>query len=69
MQVLNIELINPKAITLLRGLEEMQLLTIRENINPFDAFLKNMRKKANNAPSLEEIALEVEQVRSSRYEK
>ncbi len=68
MRALNIELINPKAMALLMDLQEKHLIIIHDSSNSFDSFLLDMRKKANMVPSIEEIAVEVDSVRSARYE-
>jgi hypothetical protein len=54
MEVLNIEIVNPKAKTLLMNLAEM---------------LAKLRRNEAEVPSLEEITEEVETVRQARYEK
>ena len=71
MTTLQIDLLNPKAGKLLKNLEDMNLISIRNTSD--DGFLKlvnKLRSKAKkNPPSLEEITREVELVRASRYAK
>jgi len=69
METLNIEILNPKAIKLLNDLEELKLIKIDKEYSTSDfiKFVKQLRRKAKNVPSLEEITKEVEIVRSKRY--
>ena len=68
---IQVDILNPKATKLLKGLEELNLISIREQKE--DGFLKvvkKLRAKASpNPPSLEEITKAVESVRSKRYAK
>ncbi len=71
MDTLKIEILNPKAIKLLKNLADMDLIAIRDSSN--DDFIKainKIRTKAKkNPPSLEAITKEVEIVREKRYAK
>lgn len=70
MDTLRINIINPKAIQLLKDLADMDLISIQSNSeNGFEDILKRLRAKSTSAPSLEEITKEVEAVRSARYAK
>jgi hypothetical protein len=64
-----VDILNPKATKLLRDLEELKLITLKEQEN--DGFMKVVKrlraKAAKNPPSLEEITRVVEKVRSKRY--
>lgn len=64
-----IDILNPKAVQLLRDLADLELISIHEISD--DGFLdvvNRIRAKAkDNPPSLEEITKEVEAVRSKRY--
>ena len=71
MNTMQIEILNPKAGKLLRNLEELNLIAIRDNSD--DGFMKlvnKFREKAKkNPPTMEEITREVEIVRTNRYAK
>jgi hypothetical protein len=71
MESIRIEIINPKAKSLIKNLADMDLIRIKkEKINlEFKELLDNIRKQSKDAPSLEEITKEVELVRKTRYEK
>lgn len=69
MEALKIEILNPKALKLIRDMEELNLIKISsEPISKMQAYLKRMRKNSDSAPSLEEIAKMVDEVRSARNE-
>jgi hypothetical protein len=71
METLRIDIINPKAKSLLKGLADLNLIKIKkEKVKPeFKELLDKMRINADEAPSLDEIATEVNSVRKARYEK
>lgn len=70
MSTLRIDILNPKAVKLLKDLAELNLIAIKDDSNNnFLSVLKKLRSKAKSAPSLEEITKEVELVRRSRYAK
>lgn len=70
MDSVRIDILNPKAKKLLEDLEALELIAIRKDENQsFEEVLGRLRKKAESAPSLEEITKEVEAVRSKRYDK
>ena len=71
METIRIEIINPKAKSLIKSLADMDLIRIRKGKikSEFTDLLERLRAKSDNAPSLEEITKEVEAVRESRYEK
>ena len=70
MNTLRIDILNPKAIKLLKDLADLNLIAIQDDSKmDFSNTLKKLRSKAKSAPSLEEITKEVESVRGSRYEK
>ena len=66
---LQVEILNPKATTLLQNLADLNLISIKGNSD--DGFMKVVNKLRSNAgknpPSLDEITKEVESVRSKRY--
>lgn len=70
MSTLRIDILNPKAVKLLKNLADLNLIAIQDNSKSgFEKILKKLRSKAKSAPSLDEITKEVELVRSKRYEK
>lgn len=69
MNVIKIELIDPRAILLLEDLARLDLIRIAEEEGPqkrFSALLARLRSQTEVAPDPEEIAKEVELVRSER---
>lgn len=67
---ITINILNPKAVKLLKNLAELNLISINsEKKNGFADVLKKLRSNSSNKPSLEEITTEVEKVRAKRYEK
>ena len=68
---LQVEILNPKATTLLQNLADLNLISIKGNQDDgFMKIVKKLRLKAGkNPPSLDEITKEVESVRSKRYGK
>ncbi|TDE14619.1 hypothetical protein [Dyadobacter psychrotolerans] len=69
MDTLRINILNPKARTLLKDLADMDLIEIQDTAdNGFAAVLKRMRSK-QIVPSLDDITREVEKVRTKRYAK
>lgn len=71
METIQIDILNPKAIRLLKNLAELNLIRIqKENLkSEFQELLDNLRINSDEAPSPEEIAEEVEAIRKARYEK
>lgn len=70
MEVLKIEILNPKALKLIKGMQELQLIKVSdEPISSLKVYLKKMRRNAATAPSLDEITKIVEDVRAKRYAK
>jgi len=65
MESLSVEIINPKAKTLLRNLAAMNLIQIR-NQPTLASMLATLRRNEAQVPSLEEITQEVEFVRQTR---
>lgn len=69
MESYQIKILNPKAVKLLEDLADLNLISFkRNNENEFLKIIDEIRKKAGNPPSLEEITNEVEMVRAERYE-
>jgi len=70
MNTLRIDILNPKAIRILKELVDLDLITIQDTSkNGFASVLKRLRTKTKHVPTLEEITKEVEIVRSKRYAK
>lgn len=70
MTTIQIDVLNPKAIKLLRDLADLNLIAIRKpSKNNFATVLSKFRQKAIVAPTLDEITKEVELVRAKRYAK
>jgi len=67
MEALSVQIINPKAKSLLLNLEEMNLIQIKSN-SSFSEILAKLRRNEVEVPTPEEIAEEVELVRQKRYE-
>lgn len=69
METLQIEILNPKAKSILQSLADLKLISIqKEKKQEFIALLKKLRANSDTAPSYEEITAEVEAVRSKRYD-
>ena len=71
METIRVDILNPKAKSLLKGLADLDLIRIKKDkVKPeFKELLKNLRSDSDKAPSLDEITEEVEAVRKARYEK
>ena len=70
METIKIEILNPKAKNILKGLADLNLIKIKREPkkSDFSQLLEKLRKKSNTAPDLNEIAKEVESAREKRYE-
>jgi len=68
METISIQIKNPKAKQLLKDLESLNLITIKSKPS-LGMMLEKLRKKGQDAPTLEEITSEVEKVRQMRYDK
>jgi len=71
METIRIDILNPKAKSLLKNMAELDLIRIKKDKvkSEFKDLLDKIRKDADAPISLEEITEEVEAVRKSRYEK
>jgi hypothetical protein len=70
MQALKIEILNPKALQLIEGMENLNLIKVSdEPVSKLKNYLTKMRRNAASAPSLEEITSIVEEVGKDRYAK
>jgi len=68
MEILQIEILNPKATKLLKVLADLKLITIKSR-PPFKDLLDKLRNNPDQTPTFKEITDEVEQVRQARYAK
>jgi hypothetical protein len=70
MEALKIEILNPKALKLIKGMEDLNLIKVSEEpVSRLTLYLKKMRRNSATAPDLDEITSIVEEVRASRYAK
>ncbi|MCC5904970.1 MAG: hypothetical protein JJU13_02070 [Balneolaceae bacterium] len=70
METVKVDILNPKARKLLKDLADLDLIAIRKSTkSEFSEVLKRIRSKSEAGPSPEEIAGEVEVVRSRRTKK
>jgi hypothetical protein len=71
METLRIDILNPKAKSLLKDLADLDLIRIKKEKvkSEFQDLLAKLRSQSADVPSLEEITTEVEAVRKARYEK
>jgi len=70
MEALKIEILNPKALQLIKGMQELKLIKVSEEpVSTLKAYLKKMRRNSSTTPSLNEISKIVDEVRAKRYAK
>lgn len=71
METISIDILNPKAKSLLKNLAELNLIRInkKEVKSEFLDLLTKLRINSEDSLTLEEITAEVEEVRKARYEK
>ena len=70
MEALKIEILNPKALQLIRGMQDLKLIKVTdEPASALKTYLRKMRRSSSSAPDLEEITKIVEDVRAKRYAK
>jgi hypothetical protein len=70
MEALKIEILNPKALQLIKGMQELKLIKVsKEPVSTLKVYLKKMRSYSSTAPTLDEITKIVEGVRAKRYAK
>ena len=70
MEAFKIEILNPKAMQLIKGMQALNLIKISEDkVSTLQAYLKRMRKNTASVPNLDEIAAMVDEVRTERYAK
>jgi len=70
METLTIDIVDPKAKRIIENLQDLNLISIRDNdtVKSFQILLNRLRTKKKGI-SLIEITKEVESVRSKRYGK
>jgi hypothetical protein len=66
MESIRIDILNPKAKKLLKGLADLDLIKIKTK-SYFSFLLKKLQAKSKEELSPEDIAKEVEEVRKLRY--
>lgn len=70
MENIKIEILNPKALQLIKGMQDLNLIKMsNEPVSKLRSYLKKMRKHADLAPNLDEIQELVKEVRTERYAK
>jgi phosphoribosylformylglycinamidine (FGAM) synthase PurS component len=71
METIKVDILNPKAKTILKNLADLNLIRIKSTKvkSELKDLLARLRISQDDIPSLEEITSEVELVRKSRYEK
>lgn len=70
MEALKIEILNPKALQLIKGMQDLNLIKVSEDpVSELKIYLKKMRRKSSTAPGIEEIGKIVEDIRAKRYAK
>ncbi len=70
MEALKIEILNPKALQLIKGMQDLKLIKVSdEPVSTLKTYLKNMRRNSSNTPGLDEITKIVDDVRAKRYAK
>ena len=70
MEALKIEILNPKALQLIKGMQELKLIKVSDEPgSTLKAYLKKKRRNSSSAPGLDEITKIVEEVRAKRYAK
>jgi len=71
METIRIDIINPKAKSILKDLADLDLIRIKKEKvkSEFKELLDRLRIDSDDTPSLDEITAEVEAVRKARYEK
>ncbi|MFW5851807.1 MAG: hypothetical protein ACOCWB_06265 [Bacteroidota bacterium] len=70
METFTIDILNPKAKKILKGLADLKLISIKkkEKKSDFIQMLSDLRKNVDSPPTLNDITTEVEFVRKSRYD-
>ncbi len=70
MEAIRIEILNQKALQLIKGMQELNLIKVSEEpASKVKTYLKKMRRNSKTAPGLDEINKIVEEVRAERNAK
>jgi hypothetical protein len=71
METIKVDILNPKAKTILKNLADLNLIRIKRSKvkSELKDLLARLRINQDETPSLDEITVEVELVRKNRYEK
>ena len=70
MEVLKIEILNPKALQLIKGMRDLELIKVNDDpVSKLKAYLQKMRGNLSATPSLDEITKIVDEVRAGCYDK
>ena len=70
MEALKIEILNPKALQLIKGMQDLKLIKVSDDpVSALKAYLKKMKRNSGTTPRLDEITKIVEDVRAKRYAK
>jgi hypothetical protein len=71
METIRVDILNPKAKTILKNLADLDLIRIKSTKikSELKDLLARLRISQDNSPSLDEITSEVDLVRKFRYEK
>ena len=69
MEALKIEILNPKALQVIKGMQDLKLIKISDDVSTLKKYLQKIRHNATAAPNLKEITKIVEDVRAKRYAK
>ena len=70
MEALKIEILNRKALTLIKEMQALKLIKVTAApAAKFETYLKKMRRNSSTAPGIAEITKIVEKVRAERNAK
>ncbi len=71
METVRIDILNPKAKSILKNLADLNLIRIKKDEVSYELkdLLDRLRINSEDAPTMDEITAEVEAVRKVRYEK
>ena len=70
MEALKIEILNPKALQLIKSMQDLKLIKVsNEPVSGIKTYLKKMGRNTATPPSENEITKIVEEVRAKRYAK
>jgi hypothetical protein len=68
METLRIEILDPKALQLIKGMQDLNLIKVSNDpVAKLEAYLKKSRRNASSAPDEEDISKIVKDVRKKRY--